>query len=83
MKKYSGLLSFLFRILWIFLCLGGAVLTLTFMAPQYRKWRYSPTITSVDTTNYPIWNIHFPAVTVCSNNKVMQKQLRREVKKAP
>ncbi len=82
-KLYHTYLGTTSRLLWILLCLGGAILTLVFMAPQYRKWRFSPTITSVDTTNYPIWNIHFPAVTICSNNKVMEKQLKREVKKTP
>ncbi len=71
------------RLLWVLLCAGSVVLTVAFMAPQYQKWRYSPTITSIETTNHPIWNIDFPAVTVCSNNKVMDQQLRREVKKYP
>jgi amiloride-sensitive sodium channel len=30
----------------------------------------SPMVTTVETTAYPIWNIPFPAVTLCSNNKV-------------
>jgi amiloride-sensitive sodium channel len=32
----------------------------------------SPTVTNVETTTYPIWNIPFPAVTLCNNNKVYQ-----------
>lgn len=32
------------------------------------------TITSVDTAHYPLWNIPFPAVTVCGFNKVQRSQ---------
>lgn len=47
------------------------------MQPIYHKWQVVPTITTVETTNYPIWNIHFPAVTICSNNKVVMTQFNR------
>jgi amiloride-sensitive sodium channel len=30
----------------------------------------SPTVTTVETTTYPIWNLPFPAVTLCNNNKI-------------
>jgi amiloride-sensitive sodium channel len=32
------------------------------------------TITSVDTAHYPLWNVPFPAVTVCAFNKVQRSQ---------
>jgi amiloride-sensitive sodium channel len=36
------------------------------------RFNESPTVTNVETTTYPIWNIPFPAVTLCNNNKVYQ-----------
>ncbi len=48
------------------------------------KWQfYAPTVTSIDSTNYPIWNIYFPAITVCSNNKIVSKQFRAVLKQPP
>ena len=45
------------------------------MRPVYNKWINVPMITSIESTNYPVWNISFPAVTICSNNKIVMKQL--------
>jgi amiloride-sensitive sodium channel len=38
----------------------------------WQRFHESPTVTTVETTTYPIWNIPFPAVTLCDNNKVYQ-----------
>ena len=32
----------------------------------YVEWQASPTITTINTTAYPIKNIEFPAITICS-----------------
>jgi len=61
-----------------FLIFGGYV-----MRPIYNKWQIVPTITSVETTNYPIWNIYFPAVTICSNNKIEMQKIDAILKKEP
>ena len=34
------------------------------------KYMHDPTTTQLETSNYPIWNIHFPGVTICPNTKV-------------
>lgn len=54
--------------------------TLTFLASygfavnlMYIVWRRNdstPFITTIESTSYPIWNVPFPAVTVCNINKV-------------
>jgi amiloride-sensitive sodium channel len=36
----------------------------------WKEYVNSPTVTTVDSTTYPIWNIPFPAVSVCNFNKV-------------
>ncbi len=51
------------------------VLCCLLIAPIYDKWQTSPTFTSINTTNYPVWNIPFPGVTVCSNNIVEEDKL--------
>ena len=32
----------------------------------YIEWQASPTITTINTTAYPIKNVEFPAITICS-----------------
>ena len=34
------------------------------------KYINDPTSTTLETTDYPIWNIDFPGVTICPNAKV-------------
>ena len=34
-----------------------------------------PTTTGLETTDYPIWNIDFPGVTICPNMKVDSKNI--------
>ena len=53
------------------------------MEPLYVKWVKSPTVTTIEETNFPIWNINFPAVTICSNNKVVKQQFELVLKTAP
>jgi amiloride-sensitive sodium channel len=35
----------------------------------------NPTILVTDSTHYPIWNYPFPAVTVCSFNKLSKSRV--------
>ena len=72
-----------FRVFWFCNIVAGLVLMFIFINPIYTKWSTNPTIVSPESTNYAIWNIYFPAVTICSNNKVLDGQLQRIVKKAP
>ncbi|CAB4058795.1 ASICN [Lepeophtheirus salmonis] len=48
------------RVLWVFLCLLGFILTVYFIIPIYIKWYLKPTLTTLDSTNHPIWKIDFP-----------------------
>jgi amiloride-sensitive sodium channel len=59
------------------------VLCVRLIYPVYTKWQTVPTITSVATTNYPIWSIYFPAVTICSNNKIIASQFKAILKRQP
>ena len=68
------------RVLWIFLCIGSFALMLYLMWPIYVKYRDFPTVTTVIETNYPVYKVDFPAVTICSNNKVIETSLDRLLK---
>ena len=48
---------------------------------SYKEWKDSPTITTVNTTAYPIESIDYPAITICSQgatNDVMDEVLVRQ-----
>ncbi|XP_065080771.1 sodium channel protein Nach-like [Ochlerotatus camptorhynchus] len=40
------------------------------MELSWIRFKSTPTITTIETTTYPIWNVAFPAVTICNINKV-------------
>ena len=61
---------YIFRIFWVPVIIGGFVMVCIIFAPLYNKFRDKPIIRSVEDLHYPIENIDFPAVTICSNNKV-------------
>ena len=73
----------IFRSLWCLSVIGSCILCGVLVYPIYSKWQNTPTITSVEETNYAIWNIYFPAVTVCSNNKVVESQIESLLKLQP
>lgn len=62
--------NFINHCIWYFLCLVGFVLAIYLIQLVLIKYTTTPTITTVETTNYPIWNVKFPAVTFCNINKV-------------
>ena len=71
------------KICWMLLFITSFILSIVLMTPILTKYIETPTITSIGTTSYPIWKIDFPAVTVCSNNKVVSKQLKAVGKRSP
>ena len=58
------------RCFWIILVIIAILLQIQFVLPIWEKYKNTKTITTVDTTNYPISNIDFPGVTVCSNIRI-------------
>lgn len=48
----------------------GAVFAIVLINLVWKRFQTTPTITTVETNNYPIWNVNFPAVTICNINKV-------------
>jgi amiloride-sensitive sodium channel len=58
--------------MWGAVCILCVSVAVVMMKIVWLRFQDSPTVTTVETTTYPIWNIPFPAVTLCNNNKVYQ-----------
>ena len=71
------------RVLWLILCLMGFVLNVYFIVPIWIKWNNQPTLTTLDSTNHPVWDIDFPAITICSPNKVVERKLESLANTSP
>ena len=54
---------------------GGAFGACYFILALWDKWETSPVYVSVESTSYPIAYVPFPAVTVCSVNKIQENRL--------
>lgn len=65
-------MSFLSLLIWLTACVLGIMFAVILIMLVYERFQSTPTITTVETNNYPIWNVHFPAVTICNNNKVFK-----------
>lgn len=58
------------RVLWFISCVAGIYCAVLMMRLVWQRFQNNPTITTIDTTNHPIWNVPFPSVTICNINKV-------------
>ena len=50
------------------------------LSPLVEKFLKTKTITSIQTTNYPISEIDFPAISVCSNTRVSKSRYEAAMK---
>lgn len=66
-KKWRLILQ---RTLWIALTVLGTLFSVYLMKLVWNRFQTQPTVTTVETTNYPIWDVPFPAVTVCNVDKI-------------
>ncbi|XP_032777886.2 pickpocket protein 28 [Daphnia magna] len=64
------------RIMWLLVCLVGILFSSFFCWKMWLKYESSPVFTSLDSPRFPLNDNPFPAVTVCSVNKVSDKRLR-------
>ena len=63
------------RIIWFFIFIGGVGYGYLLYTPYLEKWFYTPVYMAVDSSNYDVSQIPFPAITICSNNKIVERQL--------
>ena len=71
------------RILWIVLCILSLCLGAYMIWGLVEKFDTNPIITSIEETNYPVYKVQFPAVTICSNNRISKKNLEKAIMKPP
>ena len=67
------------RVFWVIsLCVGmfGASY---YISELWDKWESGPVLVSIDTTAHPVSTIPFPAVTICSVNKVEKDKLKKSI----
>uniref|UniRef100_A0A182JHD4 Pickpocket n=1 Tax=Anopheles atroparvus TaxID=41427 RepID=A0A182JHD4_ANOAO len=64
------------RMLWLLVCLVSIAFTMVMGGIAWMRFRTTPTITTIETMAYPIWNIRFPGVTVCNINKIDSRKAK-------
>ncbi|PSN50549.1 hypothetical protein C0J52_03497 [Blattella germanica] len=58
------------RLLWTFLCIMAFSGTVYLSILIWDRYITSPTVSVIETTNFPISNVPFPSVTLCDYNRV-------------
>ncbi|XP_053673786.1 sodium channel protein Nach-like [Anopheles nili] len=58
------------RTVWLLAVLSSTIVAITLLAISWSWSVETPTVTVTESTNYPSWNLPFPAVTVCNMNKI-------------
>ena len=62
-----------------FACYYGYLL----YTPFLHTWNNEPTVIGIDQADFPVEKIPFPAITICSNNKVVYRQLESVLRTQP
>lgn len=57
-------------IIWVLVCMLSGFFSIYLMLIVWDRFRVTPTVTTIETNNYPNWHVNFPAVTICDINKV-------------
>lgn len=63
--------------MWLLVFVSGIFFSGYYCQQMWNKWEISPVLMSLDSNRYPLKNIPFPAVTMCSVNKVSKTKLLR------
>ncbi|KYN32298.1 Sodium channel protein Nach [Trachymyrmex septentrionalis] len=61
--------SIIESILWFLVCMLSIVFCVIWMLRLWANYSNNPIVTTIYTSN-PIWDVSFPAITICNNNKV-------------
>jgi len=62
------------RTLWAFVLVLCLLAAIGMVWIEWSRNDTSPTLTALDTSHYPIWNIDFPAVTLCGINRIQKSR---------
>ena len=76
-------LRFYFRCLW-FILFGFAIYYgYLLYTPFLDTWYNEPTVIATDQADFPVEKLPFPAITICSNNKIVYRQLESVLRTQP
>ena len=67
------------RVFWMIVVVAFLTLGIFLTIRIVNKWQTSPIITTIESTNYPLSKVPFPAVTICPNYKGIKGKVATEV----
>ena len=76
-------LWFDFRLLWFILFNFAIYYGYLLYTPFLDAWHYEPTVIATDQADFPVEKLPFPAITICSNNKIVYRQLESILRTQP
>ena len=71
------------RFVWVILFCGGVFYGYLLYTPVLHDWFYHPAVHDVEKTDFFVKELPFPAITICSNNKIVKRQLESVLLTAP
>ena len=72
-----------FRLLWCILFCFACYYGYLLYTPFLDTWFNEPTVIATDQADFPVEKLPFPAITICSNNKIVYRQLESVLRKQP
>ena len=76
-------LWFDFRLLWFILFNFAIYYGYLLYTPFLDAWHNEPTVIATDQADFPVEKLPFPAITICSNNKIVYRQLESVLRTQP
>ena len=82
--RYLGIFFlFYLRFLWFILFCFAIYYGYLLYTPFLDTWYNEPTVIATDQADFPVEKIPFPAITICSNNKIVYRQLESVLRTQP
>ena len=71
------------RIFWLGVFIFGILYGWLLYSTVLETWYYRPTVNAIDQHDFPVEKLPFPAITICSNNKIVYRQLESVLRTQP
>ena len=79
----NGFSNFSFRIVWLGIFIFGILYGWLLYSTILETWYYEPTVNAIDQHDFQVEKLPFPAITICSNNKIIYRQLESVLRTQP
>ena len=80
---HSTNIRFYSRLLWFILFCFAVWYGYILYTPFLHVWNNEPTVIATDQADFPVEKLPFPAITICSNNKIVYRQLESVLRTQP